>query len=183
MYCSRDVDFLLGFMWLQNPPSLLAILTLCMITPLCKALQHHISLQRMMSYWYAYMMAPFYDVVNLCQDCCLTWACTSHGCFVLDVNLFSPVLDISGWWYNTKIGCDLPKIWAKILPDDIHRGWGNSMLIHTIISLYVQMMIINGFGAVIWLTWVTLIQIFGFGDKNWLWFAQDLSQNPTRWHP
>jgi hypothetical protein len=21
------------------------------------------------------------------------------------------------------------------------------------------------------------------GWKNWLWFAQDLSQNPTRWHP
>jgi hypothetical protein len=101
MYCSRDVDFWLGFMWPQNPPSLLAILTLCMITPLCTALQHHISLQRMMSYWYAYMMAPFYDIVNLCQDCCLTWACTfmmyqercdlSHGCFVSDVDLFSPV--------------------------------------------------------------------------------------------
>jgi hypothetical protein len=61
----------------------------------------------------------------------------------------------------------------------------NFMLFHTIISWHVQMMmIINGFGAVIWLTWVMLGQICGcVCDKNWLWFAQDLSQNPTRWHP
>jgi hypothetical protein len=37
----------------------------------------------------------------------------------------------------------------------------NSMLIHTIISCHVQMVIINGFGGVIWPMWVVLSQICG----------------------
>jgi hypothetical protein len=38
-----------------------------------------------------------------------------------------------------------------------------SMLIHTIIYCYVQMVIINGFGVVIWPKWVVLSQICGWG--------------------
>jgi hypothetical protein len=36
------------------------------------------------------------------------------------------------------------------------------MIIHTIISWHVQMMLMNGFGVVIWSMWVMLGQICGW---------------------
>jgi hypothetical protein len=58
----------------------------------------------------------------------------------------------------------------------------NSMLIHAIISWHVHLMIINGFGMVIWSMWVVLGQICGrVGQKSVLIYAQLPSQNPTRW--
>jgi hypothetical protein len=88
------------------------------------------------------------------------------------------------WSVLEKIGCDLhnfdPLSYQMTSIDP-----NNFILIHAIISWHSQMMIINGFDEVIWPMWVVLYQICGQGSTKIgcdLWFAQLLSQHPTRWH-
>jgi hypothetical protein len=63
----------------------------------------------------------------------------------------------------TKISwCDdLPNFSDKNLPQATSIEPINSILIHAIISWYVQTMIMNGYGLVIWPMWVMLGQICG----------------------
>jgi hypothetical protein len=88
---------------------------------------------------------------------------------------------VVGVWQKSAVICPTiePKSYQMTSTEPI-----NSRLIHNITSWHFQMMIINDFGKIIWPMWITLCQILWSGfDKNQLWFAQLLSQNPTRWHP
>jgi hypothetical protein len=73
----------------------------------------------------------------------------------------------------TKISwCDLPNFLDKNLPQATSIEPINSILInHAIISWYVQTMIMNGFGLVIWPMWVILGQICGQYVTKISWYV------------
>jgi hypothetical protein len=77
---------------------------------------------------------------------------------------------VMGVWHKSAMICPTfePESYLMTFLDPI-----NSMPIHTIIfSWHVQMVIINGFGVVIWLMWVMQSQICGWA---WQQISRDLS--------
>jgi hypothetical protein len=83
----------------------------------------------------------------------------------------------------TKISCDLPNFRAKILTYNIHRT--NQFHAH---QYHHLLTCLDGDNQWFWGGHLVHVSRAGSDlwsgrDKNQLWFAQHLSQNPTRWHP